>query len=390
MKRYLLFSIFSMLLISLFSCKSDKNIESRIIDFDVKPKVEISLKFEDIVEKVKIVKIETRDDLVLPEYISLEITQEYIITISDEEINQFDTKGNHISRLAVKGNGPNEFNNPHSIIDQYKNRLYVMNSRDGRKVLRVNLNTGEFLEPFTLDTPIYGYFVDDNENIVARLNLSYREGLGLEKGIESRIFFMSTDDGALKDIVIKGNEYYLYSYQDFMRDKKDMFYYDYIVSDTLYTFDENGATPFMIFKATDKAENEITDGVEIHLRNIVADMFVVNKENRKMVSRKIGNMGMTDMEIISSENFLLDKNGNLSHLSGFVIDKYNITLSSGQVPHSTGNFLYYCFSAPRAIALLEKALENETTTDKQRKEINALLSQIDEEDNHIIIYGKRK
>ena len=391
-------------LISLSSCNTRGGSERFVIDFDAEPSGEIVLKFEDLVEKVNIVRLETRDDLILPDYVRIELTDDYIITIGDDRIDQFDNKGNHIRMLATKGRGPNEYNSAVTIIDQSKNRLYVSNyMSDDKKMLRIDLNTGKFLDTFVPEIAVYGRVMDNNGNIAGVSISNSLQTLQEGDGTNARVYLLDTEDGTIKDVVVGGINI-RNIVPDIIRDKKNMYYFDCIASDTLLVFDENGVKPEMVFKVSKKSKSSMEEGARISLLNKYGDNFILEKALNKVTTMTMGDAQYT-ISIADPQNyFYLDKNRELYSLEGFVIDKLNIAFSLAlyaeklrnremtisPLPSSSGDYLYYTFNAPNAILFLKRALEDETTTDKQRKEINALLSQIDEEDNHIIIYGKRK
>jgi len=402
----IIFCLLILTLVSLSSCNTKSDSERFVIDFDAKPEDELSLKFEDLVEKINIVKLETRDDLILSEYVRIELTDDYIITIGDDRIDQFDNKGNHIRMLTTKGRGPNEFVAITHLIDQKRDRLYLISYTGENKIMRIDLSTGDFLDNLKSEIPIWGKVLDDNGNIVG-VSVSSRyssQTLQQGDGTNAKIYLVDSENGTIKDIVVGGINI-RNIIPDIIRDKKNMYYYDCIASDTLLVFDENGARPEMVFKISKKSESSIGEGVNISLLGKYGDNFILVKALNKVTTMTVGGEQYTMFATASQDYFYLDKNRELYSLMSFVIGRFNITLSmalfteklfnEGEItpyplPTSSGDYLYYCLNAPNAIMLLERALEDETTTDKQRKEINALLSQIDEEDNHIIIYGKRK
>ena len=383
------------------SCNSSGTDDLLIVDFDRKPDKEVVLKFEDLVDEVKIVRLETKNDLILPEYIDIEITADYIITrgMSGFGIDQFDNKGNFIRRLANRGRGPNEYLDVLQIVDEIKNRLYLISYNGDDRILRVDLATGQFLDIIRPDIPIWGRVIGANGEIIGFADPNYYGYQGFKRDTLSRIYFVNSETGATRNVAVCENNNPI-SAPNIISNMKDMFYYIFENSDTLYKFNEERVVPNKIFKISDKAKDEMNNGNTLSIYMSFGDNFIICKRYRKIPEG--GGIART----VSDEYLLLNNNGNLSSFDVSIIDKYNIKLSQkeyiesysggktrlypGSIPQTSGNYLYYSFNAPNAILFLKRALEDETTTDKQRKEINALLSQIDEDDNHIILYGKRK
>ena len=372
-----------------------------MIDFDAEPSGEIVLKFEDLVEKVNIIRLETRDDLILPGYVSIKLTDDYIITIGSDRIDQFDNNGNHIRKLATKGRGPNEFNFVTHIIDQKRDRLYLVSYMGEDKIMRIDLSTGDFLDNIKPEIPIWGRFISPDGDIVGIADPNYYGMLGMKGDTLSRVYFVDAETGTTKNIAICKNSEGR-STPNIVGKGEDLFFYICSNSDTLYKISGNEVVPHKVFKISDKAAKSISNGNELRMDGFLGRDLLIRKSRKEIVEQEEYRSTTT----ISEEYLLLNESGIFNSFDIAVIDRFNIRQSAkeyrnsfsrdktilypGPVPSSSGDYLYYTFNAPNAILFLERALEDETTTDKQRKEINALLSQIDEEDNHIIIYGKRK
>ena len=211
-------------LISLSSCNTKSDSERFVINFDAEPGGEIVLKFEDLVEKVNIVRLETRDDLILPDYVSIKITDDYIITIGNGRIDQFDNKGNHVRKLATKGRGPNEFINITHIIDHKRNRLYLVSYMGEDKIMRIDLSTGDFLENIKPEIPIWGRSISPDGDIVGIADPNYYGMRGMERDTLSRVYFVDAETGVTKNIAICRNSDEM-STPDIIRKGDELFFY---------------------------------------------------------------------------------------------------------------------------------------------------------------------
>lgn len=366
------------------SCGSN-NSDNFVVDLDAAPGKEVVLRFEDLVEDVKVVALETRDDLILPGRIGVRVTPDYIVTTGMDEINQFDKGGNFIRKLAARGRGPNEFAGMiTSLVDGKRSMLYIMEYLGRSNILRVDLTTGDFLDPIKYDSSFWGEEVDDKGNIVAIRDKNYYDENTSMVDTLVRVFFINGESGKIKDLPVCFGD----PRKEQINVRKidgELFFYDCVNSDTVYRFDYDKVEPYKVLKVSGRVKDDrMGTGNKLTLMRRLGEYLLILKE-----LREIGDRGYP--VTVSEEYVLVDERGGLSYLNQVIIEKYNIRQSTTKlIPISSGDYLYYCFDAPRFISLLEQALTDETTTDKQRKEINNFLSEIDENDNHIIIYGKKK
>ena len=63
---------------------------------------EIQVKVSDLADNVRLVPLETNDSSLLPGGFNILISKDYILALSQDEIQQFDRQGKHIRRLATK------------------------------------------------------------------------------------------------------------------------------------------------------------------------------------------------------------------------------------------------------------------------------------------------
>ena len=140
--------IYILLLLFASSCKtklSDNNLDILNINNP------ITLSFTDMVRDIKIVPLETLDDVLISDC-ELIIDKDYIICIDKNRILQFNANnGKFIRVLANKGNGPKEFNTIGSY-SIYDGKLFYSEKFKSSKLNIIDLQNGDFLEPVNFES----------------------------------------------------------------------------------------------------------------------------------------------------------------------------------------------------------------------------------------------
>ena len=141
----------------LVSCNPKTDTES---GFSYQPEVELinnKLKFTDIVEKYKYVKLETNDSCLIGDVKQLLIHESKIYVLSDG-VFCFNMDGKFLFSISQKGRGPGEFLKIENIgIDD--NMLYLISTR---KILFYNSNSGEYLKSINTEYYITYLCLDGN------------------------------------------------------------------------------------------------------------------------------------------------------------------------------------------------------------------------------------
>jgi len=117
----------------------------------------ICLDLSDFLKDIEVIKLETTDyNLFSTEhdlgFTLAFITETSIIIQNDKAIYQFDRQGKYLRKLSGKGRGPNEF---YDILfcfaDEKKDILYYVDLLSQGRICRIDLSTGQFLDPLELD-----------------------------------------------------------------------------------------------------------------------------------------------------------------------------------------------------------------------------------------------
>jgi len=226
--------------LSITACTSRTDPES---GFYYHPEVEIinhDLRFDDIIEDFKYIKLETNDSCLIGEVKQLLIYKSRIYVLSDG-VFCFNMDGKFQFAISKKGRGPGEFLQIHNIgiVDD---RLYL---NSPRKILFYDSKTGEYFK--SVDTDYYIKYLCLDENSMYMDVLPIPQNKPDQTG---RFFISQLDDqkiieGVLPDIVDK------FMAQPFVTYNQCLYYSDPMLLQ-VYKTHKKIVVPYIQFQFGDK------------------------------------------------------------------------------------------------------------------------------------------
>ena len=247
-----------------FSCKDSKIIP--IIDLDV-INHSINLDITDILKDITMVQINA--DFLLSTDDQIYITSNYlIIMMNSESLHLFSRDGQHIRKLAERGNGPGEFRSIlYWFVDEEERILYYVDNLSRTRLNRIDIGGGTVLDPLQIDFTfltvkyingkIYSFPL--NTNRVRGRNFDYtKAGDYPDSAIVASS--ISLPSGEIK----KYHGHHKYTYQPFSSSITS--YYDEITllnlgySDTLFTLNGSNLNPLCVLTLSDKMRNAAEGG----------------------------------------------------------------------------------------------------------------------------------
>lgn len=95
-----------------------------------------SLKMSEILDNVRVIKLETRPEVLLPGFFFAWIGDRYIVVLGNEEIHLFTADGKYIRKLAQHGRGPEEYLYVLTFcVDEEKGVLYLSDGNNSIAVI---------------------------------------------------------------------------------------------------------------------------------------------------------------------------------------------------------------------------------------------------------------
>lgn len=342
------------------------------------------IKLSDLLENIQIIRLETRDSILLGPNTYYLVSDKYIISIDQDKILQFSGDGAFIRILVKAGKGPDEFLKAEAFALDNENDLLFINHRgDSRNIICYNLINGQRIKriPTGVDNLISQIIITDDSTliIVPRMNEEYN-------------FYYLTTSGNLISGVAPPKAKNIGLETSIALVNNDLFYMpkEY---DTLYSINGNSCKPFCFFNVENRFSydnNEI--GNFVYLSVNASGFMFVNKVHARI---KLNSDGETfSMNADKQTRYFVSKNDfSVFEITGFNNDFLGFMENPNQWNNFifvTNDFGYICYSSFDLKQKINETLISDKIDDQVRNRISDLKMQINENDNPILILGNLK
>ena len=342
------------------------------------------LYLSELLDDIRIVKLETADEILLGQNTNYAVGERFIITIDNEKILQFSNNGRYLRTIAKAGKGPEEFLRVDAYaLDDENDILYINHRGDSHNILVFDLKTGERIKriPTGVDNLISQIIVSGDSllTIVPRMNKKYN------------LYTLSTSGNIIDGIAPPGvkNIGLQTSIDMVMND----LYYMPKEYDTLYTVNQSSCKPYCFFYVDDRftyENNEI--GNFVYLSANAPGFIIAAKAHARIQLNDDGetfsmNADKLTRYLINKKDFTVVEIKNIQNdFLGFdeAPDQWDDYL------FITNNLGYVCYSSFELKQKIEKALESNKLDENVKQRISTLNSQVDENNNPILVIGKLK
>lgn len=338
----------------------------------------------ELLDDIRVVKLETNDEILLGQNTNYLVGNRYIITIDNDKILQFSNNGVFLRTLARSGNGPEEFLRAEAFALDDKNDILFVNHRgDSRNILAFDLKTGSRIKriPTRVDNLISQIIVSGDSilTVVPRMNKDYN------------LYNLSTSGKFVDGIAppdVKG-----IGLQTSIDMVMNELYYMPKEYDTLYKVNQTRLKPYCFFHIEDRftfENNEI--GNFVYLSANAPGFMIANKAH---ASIKMNEDGETfSMNADKQTRYFINKNDfSVAEIKGFKNDFLGIDEKPDQWDNYlfiTNNLGFVCYSSFELKQKIAKALESNNLDNPVKQRILALNWVIKENDNPVILTGKLK
>ncbi|MCQ2973872.1 MAG: 6-bladed beta-propeller [Bacteroidales bacterium] len=179
--------------------------------------------FDNILDTLKVIKLETTEASLLGYVVNIKFSNNYIyISDINNQFMIFDLNGNYIKSLK-KGNGPGEVNYPGNFIfNNYTNELIIFDNNQIKKYTE----TGEYITSLEMNDFLVDFAALDNGYVlyIAEINNNYK--------YKAKINFTDFDFNIKKSITLDGEYPIMFSKSFYKSNDNELFmsrFYDYNV-----------------------------------------------------------------------------------------------------------------------------------------------------------------
>jgi hypothetical protein len=349
----------------------------------------ISIKLTDILDDIRIVRLEKNDESLIDYVTRCYVGERYIIckTVTNG-ILMFSPEGKYLRHLARNGRGPGEVSDPNSEIwvDEKNDRLYVKDQiTPNQDFLCFNLKDNSFKKiPLMTDELIRDIIVKDDSIIY----LTIMPMAGAES--DCPLICQTTSGKLLWKITMKNS---LGATDATIRMLDDQIYFNYIWGgDTLYKLTDNKLTPFIsiqypgnLYIDSPYKKGDVFLGLSFLTHTLFRGYYyevkdVINDENSRRPQPVMG----------EKHYFVFSEKDRTVRTIKKIEDNY---FGAEEMPflRLQNNGVAFLIYTPLDIARIAKNVsENLAVSEDIRKRITDLNLLIDESDNPVLLIGKIK
>lgn len=334
----------------------------------------IEMKFSEIADSIQIIRIETNDSVLVPDYFTPCIGKKYFIITFSDGIHQFFKNGRYIRKMLNQGRGPEEFYGSHSEqIDDQKERFFMIER--GVNIISYDLKKGEMFEKHHL--PFMMSLLQSNND-----TLLCSPFFLAQKMTCSDLLSAYTPQGEminkLKDTITNGSA----SDLSIMLSAEGKIRLKTHKSDTVYTIDNFNKIPAYTIKGI---PNEHRVPLSITLHAETPNYYFFRTHSVEIVYKEQGEFEGI-IEYAPSKSYQVNK----KDYSSKIVEKVYIDTLGISIPftsiHLDPKAPYLTLSAFRfKEALREKAEQN-----KLSPAMKKLYEEVKEDDNPLIFIGQYK
>ncbi len=338
----------------------------------------------ELLDDIRLVKLETNDEILLGQYTNYLVGKEQIITIDSDKILQFSNTGEFVRTLATAGNGPDEFLRPEAFaLDDKNGILYINHRGDSRNILVFDLKTGNRIKRITtgVDNLISQIIVSGDSilTVVPRMNRDYN------------LYNLTTSGKRINGIAppeVKGIG--LQTSIDLVMNE---LYYMPKEYDTLYIVKGTACKPYCFFNVEDRFTYENNEtGNFVYLSANAPGFMIANKVHANIKMNEDGETFSMNGDK-QTRYFINKRDFSVTEISDFKNDFLGFEEDLEQWDNYlsiTDNLGFVCYSSFELKQKIARALESNKFENTVKQRISDMNQAIQENDNPVLVIGNLK
>ena len=411
------FVLYSVALWALAGCDSGPK-PLPVINAD-HPSGSIELALSDILEDIRIVPLETTDASLVTSGGSsiMFVTDRYIIASGTDKVLLFDKDGRYLKSILNKGNGPNEYQYLNGLLmDEVHDILYYRDPMKRESIYRLSLPEIKYLDPFVPTVERFNPLRIDAQGRMYGFPVSAVLRIGGENPEKpdstSSVLLLRQDpsDNSLQSfsghrpyqIQSTGLSMALY--------RENLHFFNFSYSDTLFRLSQDKLQPLGVFSLQNRMkrlEAVSAEGDDLRLLYAYRNGIVMQTVHTGL---DISHDSAGEISSISVRNhtvgvYHFDHQGHFQTLKKLYIDPLALevdveTFFSNQregrsnpispMLQTSGNWGYIVVDALNIMDLMQNALDQNKLSSAQRKSLEGVLAQLEEDSNSVLILGRIK
>ncbi|MEA1877403.1 MAG: 6-bladed beta-propeller [Bacteroidota bacterium] len=358
--------------------KHGKNTEYHIKTHLIKDSLHVRL--SDFASDFEFIPLETREECLVSYGMDYYIGSEYfLMEIRFGGIYQFGRDGKFIRKFVEAGQGPTEFLEGDWTVDEENQILYLSDDAKKNYFLRFDLATGKYLgdvkKAVTCRTPKIEYL---NDGIL----MANTDGKYDENGLSDYVFWQDLSGNKIRSIPAQNTELMFWSsLSDANCD--NTYRLKILNNDTLFSILDNQLIPYLTFDfGRENPPNRFHMGyINIRIFSeiepwIILIMGTINNVTKNNLSSRM-------------QYYMLDKKQKVAyHRGSLYIDPTHSTDNGHYITFNKNGMFVKVYQAITLLEQAEKALADPDFKEPYRSKLEAVISQLSEEDNPVLLIGR--
>lgn len=342
------------------------------------------IKLSELIGDIRVIKLETRDSIMLGPETGYLISGKYIISVDQDKILQFSGDGAFMRILARSGNGPEEFVRADVYaMDTKKDILYINHRGDSHHIISYDLKDGRRS----------GRIPTGTDNLISQIIVSGDSILTIAPRMskEYNFYYLTTSGNFISGVAPpKARNIGLETSIGLVNEQLFYMPKEY---DTLYQVDDISCNPYCFFLVDNRfAYDNNETGNFVYLSSNAPGYVIANKVHARI---KLNSDGETfSMNADKQVRYLISKKDfSVCEITDF----YNDFLGFRENQDQWDNYLfisndmgYVCYSAFEFRQKIRETLDHFKIDDQIRNRISDLNDQIGENDNPVLLAGLLK
>lgn len=333
------------------------------------------LKISEILDNVRLIRLETTPEALLPGFFYAWLGDKYIVILGQEEIHLFTADGKYIRKVAQHGRGPEEFLYILGFwVDESKDRLYL--SDGNRGIAIVDLNEGKVLRKIPVKGGTPHKLLLGRNDILTYIPIKESDQSEYYDVCQIKIdgTFMGGIPG-VKRMEPAGMPY--------LGEINDTIYYKLASCDTLYRLENSTKIPVCRIVVERPYSMKTGEGESISLEFENKDLFIL--ANTEIKVKTVGEIVYTSTQFLGFYMFS-KSNYELKKIDEFYLDILDYTDTERFPFLVAGRRAYRNINVSKFKDLLKNRLDSPLIADS----LKTWYHELAEDDNPLILVGDIK
>ena len=357
----------------LCGCGGQKNEGIPVVELS-KAKGEMDLKLSDLLENIRVIPLETRPDVLLPDCPFVWVGEKYIITYGGDAIYLFTVDGKYVRKLVQQGRGPDEYLYAMGFGADKQERYGYLADSNGC-ICVIDLEKGGIVRKISTakNVPCELWYSDSDSTLVYALNMMMKDVPDCDI---CRIALDGTLLHTVKSPSKSGVLQYFWGLNDTIR-------YKMLFCDTLFQLVDTVTIPYCRL-VTERPYSVATEcGRVIRILFETKDRLILGCEEVRYQGEGEAIYGRSNL----IEYYVLEKSDfSLRKLKSFYMDIFDYTETDFSISQVIGKRACCNISVLEFKELLKDKLDSPLIPEY----VKELYHRLDEEDNPVLLVGDIK